>query len=180
MLKVTDHEGVVGKNFLNPEWGTRYPGWILIWFSFISLEKLQDTACIMKILIFNYFLIYYLAVDITQLSMSTPWRPMVNGGGDPLILELGTRRRRWSHSHPNRFTPDKEPQHPLNRMLGRTKSQCGRFSKGDNLLYRDSDPGTSTNSRVATPPTVDATEYRSWIFQLRHSLYPPHNSCILS
>ena len=47
-------------------------------------------------------------------------------------------------------------------------------------LYRDSNAGPSSSLRVAMPPTVDATEYRTCIFQLRHSLYPPRNSCNLS
>jgi hypothetical protein len=181
MLKVTEHEVVVGKNCLNPDWDTRYSGWILIWLSFISPEKFQDTAFIRKTLILSYFLIYYLSLDIPHLSMSTPWRHMENGDGAPLILDLGIKRRRWSSFSPNRFTPDKESHYPLNRKLGRTKSQCGRFSNETiYCLYRDSNTGTSNTLRVAMPPTVDATEYRTWIFQLRHSLYPPHNSCIWS
>jgi len=49
-------------------------------------------------------------------------------------------------------------------------------------LYRDSNTGTSSTLRVAMPPplTADATEYGTSIFQFRQSLYPPHNSCILS
>ena len=170
MLKVTEHKDVVRKNCLKSDWDTRYPGWILIRFSFISLEKFQDTACIRKTLNLSYSPIYYLPVDITDLSKSTPWRHMENGGRAPLILDLGIRRRRWSPFRPNRFTPDKEPQYPLNRRLGTNKSQCGLLSKGDNLLslprfeHRNFQHFASRYS-----PTVYVTEYGTWIFQFSRS-----------
>jgi hypothetical protein len=41
----------------------------------------------------------------------------------------------WSNSRFGRFTPDKEPWYPLNRILGGPQSQSAGFEEGKNLFF---------------------------------------------
>jgi len=180
MLKVTQHEGVVWKNCLNPDWNTRYPGWILIWFSFVSLKN-SRTLHVLNKQVFSvtfWFIIY----QSTLVSCQCPHHEGVWGMEvDPLsILTSALEDVDDNLSAPVALHPTKNPNtHWIGGWVEPRANVDGSRKETIYCPYRDSNTGTSSTLRVAMSPTVDATEYRTWIFQLRHSIYQHHNSCTL-
>jgi hypothetical protein len=181
LLKVTEHKDVVRKNCLNSDWDTRYPGWILIWFSFISLKKFQDTTCIRKTFSVTLrFIIYQSTLLICQSPHHEGiWRMEV----ETLSFLISALEDVDGHLPSTiAWHPTKKPNtHWVGDWVETTVNVDGSRKETIYCLYRHSNTGTSSILRVVIPLqlTLRKTEHDffNWV---GHSLYPPHNSCIVS
>jgi hypothetical protein len=118
-------------------------------------------------------LIFHLRVKKVQFSLSTmPWWHL--GGAEVLLHSFLTSALdgdEWLTSHPDCFTPRKEPQYPLKRRMWGPQRWCVWFWEEISLLLQpDSNPDTCSSQ---------LNHYTNWAILAPHQI-PQHDQNLLT